>query len=247
MKNNNGKDLILSKICMTGALIIAFSYAWLGISLAGEKPQYGGTLTFAVASEPPTYDAHREATFAVIHPISPHYSLLLKFDPENYPKIMGDLAESWKVSGDNKTYAFRIHKGVKFHDGSTLTARDVKASYDKIIFPPTGVISARKAFYSVVDKVEVPDDHTVVFRLKWPAASFLASLASPWNYIYKAEILAKDPHWYEKNIMGTGPFKFVEYVHGSRWVGKRNEEYFVRGRPYLDGYRAVFIKDTWPA
>jgi len=57
---------------------------------------------------------------------------------------------------------------VKFHDGSILTARDVKASYDKIIFPPPGVISTRKAFYSVVEKVEAPDDHTVVFYVKWP-------------------------------------------------------------------------------
>jgi len=95
-----------------------------------------------------------------------------------------------------------------------------------------------------VEKVETPDDHTVVFRLKWPAASFLGSLASPWNYIYKAEILAKDPHWYKKNVMGTGPFKFVEHVAGSHWVGKRNEDYFVKGRPYLDGYRATFIEDT---
>ena len=180
----------------------------------------------------------------MIHPISPHYSLLLKFDPENYPKIIGDLAESWTVSGDQKTYTFKIHKGVKFHDGSILTARDVKASYDKIIFPPPGVVSLRKTLYSAVEKVEVPDDYTVVFRLKWPSASFLGSLASPFNYIYKADILAKDPNWYEKNIMGTGPFKFVEHVAGSHWVGKRNEDYFVKGRPYLDGYRAIFIKDT---
>ncbi len=228
---------------IVAGLIVLFCWG-VGSSIAQEKPQPGGILTFAVGSDPPSYDPHRESTFAVIHPTAPHYSLLLKFDPENYPKVIGDLAESWTVSADQKTYTFKIHRGVKFHDGSILTAKDIKASYDKIIFPPPKVVSLRKLLYSAVEKVEVADDYTVVFRLKWPSASFLGSLASPFNYIYKAEILAKDPTWYEKNIMGSGPFKFVEQVSGSHWVGKRNEDYFVKGRPYLDGYRAVFIKDT---
>ncbi|MCX5919337.1 MAG: ABC transporter substrate-binding protein, partial [Deltaproteobacteria bacterium] len=198
---------------------------------------------YAVGAAPPSYDAHRESTYAVIHPIAPHYSLLLKFDQKNYPKVVGDLAESWTISADSKTYTFKIRKGVKFHDGSLLTSKDIKASYDRIVFPPTGIVSARKAFYDVVEKIEAPDDHTVVFRLKRPSASFMISLASPWNWIYKADILAKDPRWYEKNVMGSGAFKFVEYVTGSHWVGKKHEGYFVKGRPYLDGYRAVFIRD----
>ena len=227
-------------------LILVFILIWAfgGWSWgAEEKPQYGGTLTYAVGQAPPSFDAHRESSYAVIHPIAPHYSLLLKFDQNNYPKVVGDLAESWTISADGKTYIFKIHKGVKFHDGSLLTSKDIKASYDKIVFPPPGVLSSRKAFYEVVEKIETPDDSTVVFRLKRPSASFMISLASPWNWIYKADILAKDPHWYEKNVMGTGAFKFVEYVTGSHWVGKKHEGYFVKGRPYLDGYRAVFIRD----
>lgn len=216
-----------------------------GTSAAQEKPQYGGTLVFAVGEEPPQYDAHRETSFTIIHPARPHYSLLLNFDPENYPKVVGDLAESWTISKDYKTYTFKIRKGVKFHDGSALTAKDIKATYDKIIFPPSGILSIRKAFYSAVERVEAPDDTTVVFHLKHPAASFLISLASPFNFIYKADILATNMRWYEKNILGSGPFKFVEHVAGSHWVGKRNEDYYVKGRPYLDGYRATYIKDTW--
>ena len=166
------------------------------------QPQYGGTLDFAVPKDPPSFDGHRENTFALIHPVAPHYSLLLKFDQWNYPTIVGDVAESWKISKDGKTYTFKIRKGIKFHDGSTLTARDVKATYDKIIFPPKGVTSVRKGSYLMVKSVKAPDARTVVFRLKWAAPSFLANLASPWNFIYKADILAKDPHWYEKNING---------------------------------------------
>ncbi len=211
---------------------------------AAEMPRPGGTLTFAVGAEPPSYDGHRETSFALIHPVAPHYSTLLRFDADHYPKIVGDVAESWTVSKDGLTYTFKIHPGIKFHDGSPLAARDVKATYDRVIFPPEGVVSVRRASYAEVEKVEAPNDSTVVFRLKWPSAATLANLASPWNFIYKADILAKDPRWYEKNIMGTGPFKFVEHVRGSHWVGVKNPDYFVKGRPHLDGFRAIFAPDT---
>jgi peptide/nickel transport system substrate-binding protein len=96
----------------------------------------------------------------------------------------------------------------------------------------------------MVDRIEGPDPKTVVFRLKRPTAAFLALLASPFNYVDKAEILAKDPRWYEKHVMGSGPSRFVEHVAGSQVLGKRNDDYFVKGRPYLDGFRARFVKDT---
>jgi peptide/nickel transport system substrate-binding protein len=213
---------------------------------AQDKPRYGGELVFVVPSEPPSYDAHREETFGVIHPMAPHYNTLLRVDPfdKTGTKPVGDLAESWTSSKDGLTYTFKIRQGVKFHDGSALTSRDVKASYDKIIFPPSGVASSRKGAYVVVEAVEAPDPQTVRFRLKWPSLSFPLNLASPWNWIYKAEILAKDPRWYESNVMGTGPFKFVEHVKGSHWVGKKNPDYWDKGKPYLEGYRALFISSS---
>ena len=213
---------------------------------AQESPRSGGELIFVVPAEPPTYDAHREETFAIVHPAAPHYSTLLRVDPfdRGATRLVGDVAESWSVSKDGRTYRFTLRRGVRFHDGSELGARDVKATYDRIIFPPPGVMSNRKGEYIAVEAVEAPDPQTVVFRLKWPSPSFLPSLASPFNWIYKADILARDPHWYERNIMGSGPFLFVEYVKGSHWTGKRNPGYWDRGKPYLDGYRAIFIQDS---
>jgi peptide/nickel transport system substrate-binding protein len=125
-----------------------------------------------------------------------------------------------------------------------MTSRDVKASYDKIIFPPANVASSRKGAYAVVEAVQVPDPFTVVFRLKWPSSAFLSSLASPWNWIYRADILARDMHWYETHVNGTGPFVFVEHVKGSHWVGKKNPNYWDSGKPYLDSYRALFISSS---
>jgi peptide/nickel transport system substrate-binding protein len=197
-------------------------------AVAQEAPRQGGELVFVVPAEPPSYDAHREETFAIVHPAAPHYSTLLRVDPfdRGGTRIVGDLAESWSASRDGRTYTFTLRRGVRFHDGSELTARDVKASYDKIIFPPPGIASNRKGEYIVVESVEAPDPLTVVFRLKWASASFLPSLASPFNWIYKAEILGRDMRWYERNIMGTGPFTFVEYVKGSHWIGKKNPSYW---------------------
>jgi peptide/nickel transport system substrate-binding protein len=214
------------------------------VAVAAETPRRGGELVFIVQSEPPSYDGHREETFGVTQPIAPFYSLLLRIDPTD-PKgarIVGDLAERWTRSKDQLTYTFQIRKGVVFHDGQPLTARDVKASYDRIVFPPEGVVSNRKGAYAAVRSIEAPDDHTVVFRLKWPAAAALALFASPWNFIYSAEKLRQDPRWYETHIDGSGPFVFVEHVKGSHLTGTRNPRYFRPGRPYLDGFRAVFVK-----
>jgi len=213
---------------------------------AAQAPRAGGELLFVVPAEPPSYDAHRENTFALIHPAAPHYNTLLRTDPadKSGTRLVGDLAESWTISRDGKTYTVKLRHGVKFHDGSELTSKDVKATYDRIVNPPAGVASARKGEYIDVEAVQAPDPHTVVFRLKWPSGSFLSSLASPWNWIYKADLLARDPRWYETHVMGTGPFTFVEHVKGSHWVGKKNPSYWDKGKPHLDGYRALFVRDS---
>src|SRR2546427_10546438 len=232
-----------------GPLAALFAVLWLPAAppaAAQGTPRYGGELIFAVPSEMPSYDGHRESTFALIHPMAPHYNTLLRIDPmdRSGSKVVGDLAESWTVGKDGRTYTFRLRRGVKFHDGAEFTSRDAKATYDKIVFPPSGVASERKGSYVNVEAVETPDPYTLVFRLKFPSGSFLSSVASPWNWIYKADILEKDIRWYETNVMGTGPFLFVEHVKGSHWVGKKNPNYWDKGKPYLDGYRALFIKST---
>src|SRR3989440_3151192 len=105
-----------------------------------QPPRSGGELIFLVPSEPPSYDGHREGTFGVVHPLAPHYNTLLRIDPTDRTgtRVVPDLAESWTISPDGLAYTLRLRQGVRFHDGSVMTSRDVKASYDKIIAPPTG-------------------------------------------------------------------------------------------------------------
>jgi peptide/nickel transport system substrate-binding protein len=101
------------------------------------------------------------------------------------------------------------------------------------------VFSARKSFYDMVDKIEAPDPNTVVFHLKFATGAFIPALADPFAFIYEKKIIDKDPHWYEKNIMGSGPFKFVSYEAGQSIKGERNPDYYHQGKPYLDAIIGV--------
>jgi peptide/nickel transport system substrate-binding protein len=147
-----------------------------------------------------------------------------------------------KPTDDGKTYAFKIRDDVKFHDGSPLTAADVAASFNEIIFPPSGVLSARSSNYLMVDKVEAPDPSTVVFHLKFATSAFLPTIADPFNFVYKKAILDQDPRWYEKNVLGSGPFKFAEYQTGQSIKGVRNPDYYDKRLPYLDGFAGIFAE-----
>jgi peptide/nickel transport system substrate-binding protein len=210
-------------------------------------PKRGGVLKYVVPDEPPSFDGHRETTFALIHPIRPFYSLLIRVNPNNPASptdFVCDVCEG-KVpaaTDGGKTYTFKIRKDVKFHNGDKLTAHDVVATFKKIIFPPEGVVSARKAYYSMVDSVSAPDDYTVVFKLKHPSGAFIPALAVPFNFIYQKSVLDKDMHWYEKNILGSGAFRFKEREAGAVIRGERDPNYYVKGRPYLDGFEAIFAK-----
>src|SRR5437899_12613010 len=136
-----------------------------------ETPRRGGILLAAIGADAPGLDPHQEQTFATLQPVAPLYSTLLQIDPYSYPNVIGDVASEWKISPDALTYTFKIRQDIRFHDGSPLTAADVKASYDKILFPPEGVRSIRKEHYSSLASVEAPHPSTVVFKVEFPSAS----------------------------------------------------------------------------
>jgi len=227
--------------------VLAGSALAFGITAtaSAETPQRGGILNFVVGSKIPSYDLHKETTFGVIHPISPFYSLLIRVNPDNPQSatdFVCDLCEGAvpKPTNGGKTYTFKIPDGIKFHNGTPLTAQDIKATYDKIIFPPEGVPSARKAFFKMVESVDAPDNNTVVFNLSFPSGAFIPALATPFNVIYSKAIMDKEgPGWYAKNIMGSGPFVFVEHQPGSFMTGTRYPDYHHKGQPYLDGFKSI--------
>jgi peptide/nickel transport system substrate-binding protein len=230
--------------------VIALTLVWMVVlpvvvSRAAQTPRRGGILNFVVSAEPPSYDGHRETTFALIHPIRPFYSTLIRVNPDNPSSptdFVGDLALEIPAATDGgKIYTFKLRRNASFWDGQPVNAHDVVATFNKIIFPPPGVFSARKAFYSMVDKVYAADDYTVAFALKYPSFAFIPAVANPFNFIYSAKKLAEDIHWYEKHILGSGPFIFVQHKPGAFIEGRRNPNYHHAGKPYLDGFRAMFV------
>src|SRR6266446_6096892 len=107
---------------------------------AQDKPRYGGELIFAVPSEMPSYDGHREGTFGMVHPLAPHYNTLLRVDPNDRTgtKIVSDLAESWTISPDGRLYP----RSLRPHGGSLgrldTPPGDVMAPCERLVFPPAG-------------------------------------------------------------------------------------------------------------
>ena len=143
-----------------------------------EAPKRGGILTYMIPADGgPSLDGHRETTYAVVHATAPFYSVLIRVnpdDPSSTTDFTCDLCTQMPQPTDNGlTYTFKIRKGVKFHDGSPLTAQDVAASWNKIIHPPKGVASARENNFVMVDTITAPDDETVVFKLKFATLTFL--------------------------------------------------------------------------
>ncbi len=234
----------LNSVALLLVLIASVVVASRAAVLAADTPRRGGVLLAVIGADPPSLDPHQESTFANIELVAPLYSTLLQLDPYNYPKIIGDVATEWKIAPDGLTYTFKLRQGVRFHDGATLTAADVKATYDKIVFPPQGVRSVRKNAYTAVQRIEAPDAATVVFKLKFPSASLLSNLASPWNVIFPKKYLDQDPNYFKTQVVGSGPFKFKNYTRGATFEGERNPDYFIKNRPYLDGYKFFISPET---
>src|SRR6201994_1860884 len=167
---------------------------------AEDAPKRGGILTYMIpADAPPSFDGPRETTYASVHATAPFYSVLIRLDPEHpedVAKFVCDLCTEMPTPTDNGTvYTFKIREGVKWHDGSPLTATDVAASWNHIVHPPAGYNSARANWYQMIDTISAPDATTGVFHLKFATLTFLPALADPYTYIYKKDILEKDPNW----------------------------------------------------
>ncbi len=228
------------KIIKCLILVCAISgLAYVESALAQKR---GGTLTYGVKANIPTYDLQASTSYGTLHRVEQHYSLLLTFDWKNYPKLVGDVAESWTVSPDQLTFTFKIRKNIKFHDGTPLTAQDVARSYERLRNPKEGVISPRKALFASIKSIEVPDKYTVVFKLSGPDSFALYNFAAPYHAIYAAHDMEKPGNWHAKNINGTGPYRFVEHVKGEKWVARRYEDYHFDDN-YIENTIGYKIKD----
>jgi peptide/nickel transport system substrate-binding protein len=204
------------------------------------NPKFGGVLRYGIPSTPAHFDVHQSGTVNNMGTQGCMYDNLIRRDPrDSGQSIIPDLAHSWEISRDRKTYTFFLRKGVTFHDGAPFTAEDVKATYTRIIWPPRGVSIPRTPLFSTVSAINVRDAYTIEFMLHEPRPEslMLAAFATGWNVIVRKKTL-EDNNYDLRRVMtypGTGPFRHVKRVDKEVWVMEKNRDYWNEGLPYLDG------------
>ncbi|HEY7204744.1 MAG TPA: ABC transporter substrate-binding protein [Methylomirabilota bacterium] len=207
----------------------------------------GGVLRLVLREDlPQGFAIHEAATNSVTWPAMPCYSNLVVYDQTKrlgrMDTIVPELAEKWSWQDNYRNLVFFLKKDVKWHDGQPFTSKDVKFTFDVVREAADAAaklrINPRKEWYANVEAVEAPDPHTVVFRLKRPQPSLVAMLASGYSPVIPAHVPLAE---HRSRCIGTGPFKFKEWKRGQSVELTRNPDYFVKGRPYLDGVRYTVI------
>jgi peptide/nickel transport system substrate-binding protein len=216
---------------------------------ASPAPKSGGSLNVMLREDlSQGFAIHETSTISTVFPASPCFNNLVFFDPlkrqESVDTIIGELAEKWSWQDNYRNLVFFLRKDVKWHDGKPFTSKDVKFTFDMVRGAPDAEgkirLNPRKDWYANVDAIEAPDAHTVVFRLKRPQPSLIMMLASGYSPVYAAHV---PPAQYRAGCVGTGPFKVKEWRHGEFVEYVKNPDYFVKGRPYLDGLKYIVIKE----
>jgi peptide/nickel transport system substrate-binding protein len=210
------------------------------LSAPEPNPKSGGILRMGIPNRVPHFDLHQSGTFFNLGTMACMFDNLIRHDPRDSGKtIIPDLAHSWEIAKDAKTYTFFLRKGVQFHDGAELTAEDVKATFDRIANPPSGISIPRSILFTAVSEINARDKYTVEIKLSEPRPTsfIMAAIASGWNVIVRKKTLEDNNYNLRKAEIypGTGPFRSVRRVENQIWVMEKNPNYWNRGLPYLDG------------
>ncbi len=235
---------MIGKIVLKSVVLVVLAVGLLAVSPAlaqdaFECPATGGTLITAIADNPVSLNGIY-ANDGISGSVLSWVFNPLTLGGENWgTNITGDLAESWSTSDDGLTWTFNLHQGVKFHDGQELTADDVVYTFQTIQTSEEDIAPFRPRFYQGDQAIEFEavDDYTVVARLSEPNASFFTDISVPIvpRHVLEGQNLREGP--FNRQPVGTGPFKVVEWVTGESITLEAHDDYF-RGRPCLD--RIIF-------
>ena len=201
------------------------------------EPVKGGTLRVGLPSNPSSLDPITGSHGSDHHVLFAIYTALVSIDEGLLPRP--GLAESWEVSPDLKTYVFKLRKGVRFHDGTAFNAQAVKFQVDRIQNPAT------KATIKLaeVQSVDVIDDYTVKFTLKVPSVALPLVLADRAGMISSPAAVGKHGADFGRNPVGTGAFKFVEWMQDDHVTLQRFDGYWEKNLPYLDRLEYKVVPD----
>ena len=223
---------------VAGALILA---AIAGAAFA-QKP--GGVLRVYHRDSPASMSIHEEGTNSTEIPMMGVFNNLVVYDQHiaqnSIDTIRPDLAESWSWSEDGTRLTFNLRRGVKWHDGRSFTAADVKCTFDWLTGRAAERFRAnpRKNWWNNVAEVVTSGDFEAVFHLKRPQPALLTLLASGYTPVYPCHV---SPQQMRQHPIGTGPFKFDEFHPNETIRLVKNPDYWKPGRPYLDGIEYTII------
>lgn len=212
-------------------------FAGSAVAQDAPPPTYGGEVVVAITADPPGWDPSASTSQEIPRVVYNNvFEGLVRFD--RHGDIVPALATDWAISADGLEWVFQIREGVKFHDGTDLTLSDIVAKFERARNPDSG--HTHPEYYAPIDEiVALEDDHAIAFVLSEPSSSLLYNLARPDSIIYpagSAETQRSDP-------IGTGPFRFVDYLEGNEVRLERFSDYYVEGVPYLDAVTFRIIGD----
>ncbi len=219
--------------------LLIISLCSLAFAQAEPEPVYGGSVTIAITAEPPGWDptvsTSQEIARVMYHNV---FEGLVRFAQDG--SIVPALATSWTVAEDGLSWTFDIREGVRFHDGSELSLDDIISKFERASDPDSGHTNSQ--YYAAIESVfkdSSAEGNRVVFNLSEPSSSLLYNLARPDSIIYPAALADTQV----TSPVGTGPFRFVEYIEGSEVRLERFEDYYLEGVPYLDSVVFKIIPD----
>jgi peptide/nickel transport system substrate-binding protein len=222
--------LLLSTAILTVVLLASHADA--------QTPVRGGTLRIGWITAAKTLDPHHSVEFSERYVCYLVFNTLVALDRGF--NVVPELARAWQVSQDGKRVTFQLQRGVKFHDGTDFNAEAVKWNIERILDPQTKS-PQRPQLEPAIAAVTVVDPHTVVFELKKPFAPLLAALAERPGFVVSPAAAKQLGQEFGQRPVGTGPFRFVEWVRDSQVTLERFGDYWEKGKPYLDRviYRVV--------
>jgi peptide/nickel transport system substrate-binding protein len=210
------------------------------LKAAEPNPKHGGVIRMGIPVRPPHFDLHQSGTIFNLGAMGCMFDNLIRRDPRDGGKtIIPDLAHSWQIAKDGKTYTFFLRQGVQFSDGAELTADDVKATFDRIAKPPQGISIPRSILFKAVGEINARDKYTIEFKLSEarPVNFMMSAIASGFNVVVRKKTL-EDNHYDLRKVQiypGTGPFRSVKYTENEVWIMEKNKNYWNNELPYVDG------------
>jgi peptide/nickel transport system substrate-binding protein len=199
----------------------------LGTRLAAaQSPKRGGVLRVATVDKPVNMDPGFAQLYSSLQVYQNVYNKLVYVDEKG--QFIPGLATSWKQESD-KTWLFDLVDNAVFHNGEPMTARDVAFTFGRILDPAQKL--PMRVFFTPVESVEAVGKSQARFHMNKPFGSFLATLAQAEEIVNEKALKEKDP---KLHPIGTGPFKFVEWVKDDHITLERWDKYFKPGRPHVD-------------